>query len=99
MWAQQSSLANAAMLTAFGQTVSYQAGAGDAFSVVGILQTQTDEERRIEGLYARLFVLLADFAAPPDQGDEVTIGSATYTVFEVLADTAGGCWLSLREKS
>ena len=32
-------------------------------------------------------------------GDEVTVDGAPYTVFEVLNDSAGGCWLSIREKT
>jgi len=49
-------------------------------------------------VYATLFVNLSDFSAPPDRGNEVTIGSAIYTVFNVVNDSAGGCQLSLREK-
>ena len=98
-WAQQSGLANAAILAAFGQPVSYQQQAGDSFTVTGILDKRTDEERHPDTVYARLFVNLSDFSAPPDHGDEVTVDGALYTVFEVLNDPAGGCWLSIREKS
>jgi hypothetical protein len=97
-WAQQSGLANAALLAAFGQPVSYQHAAGDRFTVIGILEKRTDEERAAGGVYAMLFVNLADFSVPPDRGDEVTLASAGHTVFEVKSDSAGGCWLSLREK-
>ena len=97
-WAQQSGLANAALLAAFGSSVSYQPAGGDSFTVTGIVDQTSDEERQANGVYARLFVQLADFAAPPTSGDEVTIGSAIYTVFNVANDSGGGCWLSLREK-
>jgi hypothetical protein len=97
-WAQQSGLANAAILAAFGQPVSYQQQAGDSFTVAGILDKRTDEERHPDTVYARLFVNLSDLSAPPDHGDEVTVEGAIYTVFEVLNDPAGGCWLSIREK-
>jgi|ERR1035437_1558325 hypothetical protein len=97
-WTQQSGLANAAIVAAFGQPVSYQRGAGDPFTVTGILDKRTDEERHHDTVYARLFVNLSDFAVPPDHGDEVTVDGAHYTVFEVLNDSAGGCWLSIREK-
>ena len=30
-------------------------------------------------------------------GDEVMIDGATYKVFQVMTDPAGGAWLSLRE--
>ena len=97
-WAQQAGLANAALLAAFGQPVSYQPGAGDPFTVIGILDKRTDEQRHPDTVYARLFVALSSFSAPPDRGDEVTVDGALHTVFEVLNDPAGGCWLSIREK-
>ena len=98
-WTQQSGLANAAILAAFGQPVSYRQGAGDPFAVTGILDKRTDEQRHADTVYARLFVALSGFLARPDHGDEVTVDGAVYTVFEVLNDSAGGCWLSLRAKS
>ena len=98
-WSQQSGLANAAILAAFGQPVSYQQGAGDAFTVLGILDKSTDEQRHPDTVYARLFVAMSSFSTPPGQGDEVTVDGAAYTVFEVLNDPAGGCWLSIREKT
>ena len=98
MWTKQSGMANAAVLAAFGQPVSYLQGMADPFTVVGILDKRTDEQRHPDTVYARLFVALAGFTAPPDHGDEVTIDGAVYTVFEVLNDSAGGCWLGIREK-
>ena len=98
-WSQQSGLANAAILAAFGQLVSYQQGAADPFTVLAILDKRTDEQRHPDTVYARLFVALSGFSAPPDHGDEVTFDGGVYTVFEVLNDSAGGCWLSIREKT
>ena len=60
-WAQQSGLANAAILAAFGQPVSYQQGTGAPFTVIGILDKRTDEQRHPDTLYARLFVALSAF--------------------------------------
>jgi hypothetical protein len=97
-WSQQSGMANAAILAAFGQPVSYQQGAADPFTVIGILDRTTDEQRHPDTVYARLFVPLSNFSVPPNHGDEVTVDGALYTVFEVLNDPAGGCWLSIREK-
>ncbi|MBZ5625747.1 MAG: hypothetical protein LAQ69_44695 [Acidobacteriia bacterium] len=91
-------MANAAILAAFGQPVIYQQGAGDPFTVIGVLDKRTDEQRHPDTVYARLFVALSAFSVPPDHGDEVTIDGALYTVFEVQNDSAGGCWLSIREK-
>ena len=98
-WSQQSGMANAAILAAFGQPVSYQQGAVAPFTVIGILDKRTDEQRHPDTVYARLFVALSGFSTPPGQGDEVTVDGAAYTVFEVLNDPAGGCWLSIREKT
>ncbi len=98
-WAHQSGLANAAILAAFGQLVSYQQAGGAPFTVTGILDKRTEEQRHPDTVYARLFVALSAFAAPPDHGDEVSVGGAIYTVFEVLNDSADGCWLSIREKT
>ena len=98
MWTQQSGMANAAVLAAFGQPVSYQQGMADPFTVVGILDKRTDEQRHPDTVYARLFVPLSSFSVPPNHGDEVTVDGALYTVFEVLNDSAGGCWLGIREK-
>ena len=97
-WSQQSGLVNAAILAAFGQPVAYQQGSGDPFTVIGILDKRTDEQRHPDTVYARLFVALSSFSTPPDRGDEVTVDGALYAVFEVLNDSAGGCWLSIREK-
>ena len=87
---------NKACVKAFGTAVSYQQGTAASFSVMGIVMKDSDEERHREGLYARLFVDLADFATPPDHGDVVTIDGVAYTVFEVQADAMGGVTLSLR---
>ncbi len=87
---------NKACVRSFGAAVTYQQGAAAPFPVKGIVMKESDEERHREGLYARLFVSLADFVMPPDHGDVVTFGGVEYTVFEVLADSMGGVTLSLR---
>jgi len=97
-WSQQSGLANAAILAAFGQPVSYQQSTGEPFTVVGVLDKRTDEQRQADAVYARLFVALSSFQVPPAHSDEVTVDGVVYTVFDVLNDSAGGCWLSIREK-
>jgi len=87
---------NTACINSFGSAVSYQQGAAAPFSVRGIVMKDSDEERHREGLYARLFVNLADFATAPDHGDVAVVVGVQYTVFEVLADAMGGATLSLR---
>ena len=87
---------NKACIDSFGSAVSYQQGVAGSFTVRGIVMKDSDEEKHREGLYARLFVNLADFATPPDHGDVATIDGVAYTVFEVLADAMGGATLGLR---
>ena len=91
------SLANAAILAAFGQPVSYQQGAGAPFTIIGILERKGEEETGDNALYARLFIRTSDFAVAPQQGDTVTIAGADFTVFSLHTDTMGGCWLALRQ--
>ena len=93
----QAGLANAAILAAFGQPVSYQQGASDPFTVLGVLERKGEEETGAKALYARLFIQTSDFAVAPQEGDVATIAGADYTVFSLHTDTMGGCWLSLRE--
>jgi len=88
---------NRRCISTFGQTVTYQPAAGDPFEVAAIVERATDEQRRADGVYVRLFVNVADFSAAPGAGDEVAIETATYKVFQVLTDPSGGAWLSLRE--
>lgn len=87
---------NKACIDSFGTAVSYQQGTAAPFAVRGVVMKDSDEERHLDGLYARLFVDLADFATAPDQGDVATIGGMAYTVFEAQADAMGGATLSLR---
>ena len=90
-------LANAAILAAFGQPVSYQQGISDPFTVLGVLERKGDEETGDNALYARLFIQTSDFAVAPQQGDVVTVAGTAFTVFSLHTDTMGGCWLSLRQ--
>jgi len=95
-WEQLSGQATAAIVAAFGRPVLYQPEAGDAFTITGIPKKEGDEERHVDTIYGRLFVALADFPAPPVNGDEVTIDAAVYVVVDRQADAGGGCWLTLR---
>jgi hypothetical protein len=88
---------NSACLKTFGTSATYRPATAAPFAVNGILQRDSDEERHQDGVYARLFINLADFAAQPEQGDEVTVDGKTYKVFEVLSDPTRGAWLALRE--
>ena len=88
---------NAACLKTFGTSVSYQQGAGAPFALTGILQKDSEEERRQDGVYARLFVDLAAFPSRPDKGDFATVNGTAYTVFNVEIDPAGAGLLSLKK--
>jgi hypothetical protein len=88
---------NRTVVATFGQLVLYQPATGQAFSVKAILERSTDEQRHTEGVYARLFVNLADFVTTPEHGDELTVAGKTYKVYEVLSDPTRGAWLALRE--
>jgi hypothetical protein len=97
-WLNLSALLNDACQQTFGEPVVYQPEAEASFTVTGVVNRASDEELQADGVYLRLLVRLADFTVPPACGDEITIGSAIYTVFNVVNDSAGGCLLSLREK-
>ena len=90
---------NRSSLRAFGAPVTYQQGTDSPFQVTGILQKDSDEERHQDGVYARVFVRLADFQARPEHGDEVVIGGLNYTVYEVAVDPTGAASLRLRQHS
>jgi hypothetical protein len=88
---------NASCIKNFGSPVTYQQGAGDPFPISGILQKESDEEQHQDGVYARLFVRLADFPSRPDHGDELIVNGNNYTVYEVSVDPTGAARLRLRQ--
>jgi hypothetical protein len=88
---------NASCIKSFGSPVTYRQGAGAPFQIAGILQKESDEEQHQDGVYARLFVRLADFQSRPDHGDELIIAGISYTVYEVLIDPTGAARLRLRQ--
>ena len=89
---------NRAVVGMFGANVRYQPAVADAFDVNAIIDRTTDEQRNVEGLYARLFVNLDDFTVPPAAGDEVCIDEVAYLVFQVQTDPVRGAYLAIREK-
>jgi len=97
-WDSAVAALNAACLGTFGQPVGYEPAAGAPFTVTGILETGSRPEDAAPGVHAVLFVQLADFAQPPQRGDAVTIGAATYKVFEIEADGQGGATLGLHQQ-
>ena len=87
---------NAACLDVFGMQVTYRPAAGASVIITGILETGARLEENAPGTYALLFLRATDLPVPPARGDEVEIRGATYKVFEVEADAAGGVKLALR---
>jgi hypothetical protein len=88
---------NAAVVNAFGREVLYLPEAGGQATVRAVFQAVREGEDASPGIYAVLFVRLADLAAPPVRGDEVQIGGTRYKVFDIEADTEGAVVLRLRQ--
>lgn len=95
-WDAAAGALNAACIAAFGREVTYRPGAGAPVVITGILETGARLEDNAPGTYALLFIRAADLAAPPERGDEVEVAGASYKVFEIEADAAGGVKLALR---
>lgn len=89
---------NRAVAAMFGTTVRYQPAVDDPFEVTAIVDRTTDEQRNADGLYARLFVNLDDFAVSPAAGDEVLVEDVSFAVFEVRSDPVRGAYLGVRQK-
>ena len=87
---------NTGVLSAFGREITYSLQAAEPVTVKGVLQEGHRREDTAPGVYALLFLRLADLVQPPERGDEVVIDAATYKVFEIEADGQGGITLALR---
>jgi hypothetical protein len=85
-------------IATFGIDVRYQPQSEAAFTVKAIAESIAQPENQSPGVYARLFVNAADFAAAPASGDEVTIGSTVYKVWLVESGIDGSVNLMLRQK-
>ncbi|MCC6395033.1 MAG: hypothetical protein IT167_30865 [Bryobacterales bacterium] len=88
---------NAAVVNAFGREVLYLPEAGGHATVRAVFQAVREAEDASPGVYAVLFVRLADLAAAPVRGDEVEIGGIRYKVFDIEADAEGASVLRLRQ--
>jgi hypothetical protein len=95
-WDEAMGALTAACLDVFGRQVAYRPAAGAPIVITGILETGARLEENAPGTYALLFIRAADLPAPPERGDEVEVAGASYKVFEVEADAAGGVKLALR---
>ncbi len=86
-----------ACLRVFGREVSYLPEAGGQAAVRAVFQPAQEAEDSSPGVYAVLFVRLADLPAAPMRGDEVETGGARYKVFDIEADAEGAAVLRLRK--
>ena len=86
-----------ACLRVFGREVIYLPEAGGQATLRAVFQPTRETENAAPGVYAVLFVRMADLPAVPARGDEVEIGGTRYKVFDIEADTEGAAALRLRQ--
>jgi hypothetical protein len=96
-WEAAVSGLSAAVVDTFGREVAYLPEAGGQAFVRAMFQPARETEDASPGVYAVLFVRLADLPAPPMRGDEVEIESTRYKVFDIEADAEGAVVLRLRK--
>jgi hypothetical protein len=88
---------DAAVVNTFGREVLYLPEVGGAAAVRAVFQPAREAEEASPGVYAVIFVRLADLPAAPVRGDEVEIDGVRYKVFDIEADAEGAAVLRLRK--
>jgi hypothetical protein len=88
---------NVAVVDIFGREVVYLPEAGGATTVRAVFQAVREPEDSSPGVYAVLFVRMAELPAAPVRGDEVEIEGVRYKVFDIEADAEGAAVLRLRK--
>lgn len=88
-----------ACLRVFGREVLYLPEAGGQAAVRAVFQPAREAEDSSPGVYAVLFVRLADLPGVPVRGDEIEIDGVRYKVFDIEADAEGAAVLRLRQTS
>ena len=96
-FAGQVSRMDEACLRAFGREVTYLPETGGEPSIRAVFQPAREAEDASPGVYAVLFVRLAELPAAPARGDEVEIDGVRYKVFDIEADPEGAAVLRLRK--
>ena len=96
-WAAAMKDLNAAVVQAFGREVLYLPKAGGEAAIRAVFQPAREAEDSSPGVYAVLFVRLADLPAAPARGDEVEIGGIRYKVFDIEANAEGAAVLRIRK--
>lgn len=95
-FAESTARMNEACLRVFGSDAVYRPQAGGQASIRGVLEATRETEDTAPGVYAVLFVRLADLPVPPQRGDQVEIVGSAYKVFGIEGDGQGGVTLALR---
>ncbi len=98
-FAESAARVDEACLRVFGREVLYLPEAGGQAAVRAVFQPAREAEDASPGVYAVLFVRLADLPASPVRGDEVEIEGVRYKVFDIEADAEGAAVLRLRKAS
>ena len=96
-WASLTDALNTSVLGAFGREVVYLPQAGGQATIKAIFEPAGQAEENSPGVYAVLFVRVGDLPLAPERGDEVTVDSLAYKVFDIEADTSGAVVLRLRQ--
>jgi hypothetical protein len=96
-WEAAVSNLNTAVVDTFGRAVLYLPEAGGQAAIRAVFQPAREAEDASPGVYAVLFVRLADLPAAPVRGDEVEIEGSRYKVFDIEADAEGAAMLRLRK--
>jgi hypothetical protein len=86
-----------ARLRVFGREVTYVPEAGGQTTIRAVFQPAREAEDTSPGVYAVLFLRLADLSAAPVRGDEVEIGGFRYKVFDIETDSEGAAVFRLRK--
>jgi hypothetical protein len=89
---------NAAAVGIFGKEVLYLPETGGQVSVRAVLEEARQPDDTTPGVWAVLFVRVADLPAPPVAGDELEIDGARYKVDDIAADSEGGVILRARRR-
>lgn len=96
-FAESTARMDEACLRVFGKDVTYLPQAGGQTTIRGVFESTREPEDASPGVYAVLFVRLADLPAAPLRGEEVEVDGTTYKVFEIEADTSGSAVLRMRQ--
>ena len=96
-WTSLTDALNGIVTDTFGREVLYVPKAGDSRTVKIIFETIPQQEQNSPGIFALVFLRLADLATPPERGDQISIDSVAYKVFEIEADEVGGVRLGLHK--